>query len=77
VRLRSEHDSYLAHWKAAGKPTLTATMPCCRNALEVAAPPSGRTWDSLITCPHCGALAMQVVTRDHVTMRRLPGDKAR
>jgi hypothetical protein len=66
--LRAKHDAYIARWKEAGKPVLSYATPCCEAQLETSAPPKGRRWDSLCTCPDCGVLYMKVVSSTNVVV---------
>jgi len=58
------HTDYVERWKASGKRTLIMKTPCCDADLEVPSQDrdDGQQWDSLMTCPHCGALFMKIVT---------------
>lgn len=68
------HTAYVARWKASGKRTQILVTPCCNKDLEVPSQDrdDGQQWDSLMTCPHCGALFMKVVTYAHAEGRTLP-----
>lgn len=56
------HLAYMARWKGNRQ---AMTTPCCMRELEVPAPEElGISWDSLVECPHCGGMFMEVVFRD-------------
>lgn len=60
--LKQRHEEYIARLKAKGRKTLTFVAPCCGETIEDIAAGEGETWDTLSTCPHCGALYMKVTT---------------
>lgn len=77
--LRAKHDAYMARWKSQGKPFLAFETPCCGTPLETTAPSAavpGQVWDSLCTCPNCGALFIKWVRADQVTTQ-LPPEQVR
>jgi hypothetical protein len=68
------HIAYVERWKASGKRTQILVTPCCSADLEVPSQDrnDGQQWDSLMTCPHCGALFMKIVTFAHAEGRLPP-----
>ncbi|TBV76844.1 hypothetical protein [Pseudoxanthomonas winnipegensis] len=72
LALRAKHDAYMARWKQEGKPFLAYEAPCCGTLLETTAPSEallGQVWDSLCTCPNCGALFLKWVDATEVSTR--------
>lgn len=66
--LLARHKQYIAAWGAAGGRVRRLELPCCKGELDIPAPHKGeRQWDSLMTCPHCGATVMKVVTYEKAT----------
>lgn len=65
-KLRRRHDAFIERIKAAGRPVLPYTTPCCQTALETSAPSNSQRWDSLCTCPGCGRLYIKWVSRTEV-----------
>ena len=61
-RLRADHAAFMAGWKGNRQTLIT---PCCSRDLEVEAPTAlGESWDSLMTCPHCGEMFFMVAFVD-------------
>lgn len=61
------HTAYIARCKADGDPTLTYNTPCCGQQLEDRVPSKADwKWDSLVSCPFCGALFMKVARHDGI-----------
>ncbi len=68
-RMRLEHEAWIANWKASGRNARGYSAPCCHRRIETAAPSNGETWDSFVTCPHCGSLHFKFVTAKSVRAR--------
>jgi hypothetical protein len=72
MSLLKEHLAYMARVRAHGGRILAYRPPCCNTETETKAPvDDDDVWDSLTTCPHCGALGMKIVTRNTVEIRLL------
>lgn len=64
--LKRKSDEYNARLKAKGIAMLAYRSACCSKTLESRAAPVGQRWDTLATCPECGALYMKVTTESRV-----------
>jgi hypothetical protein len=67
TELKQKHGEYIAKAKAKGMKTLTFRTPCCEKDVEDRAAPAGEKWDTLATCPHCGAMYMKISTAEAIT----------
>lgn len=65
--LKQKHEEYIAKVKANGGKTLTFKAPCCGKEIEDRAGVEGETWDTLASCPHCGALYVKITTATEIT----------
>lgn len=65
--LKQQHDDYISRLRARGATILSYKAPCCGESIETNVPETGKTWDSLVTCPNCGANHMKVVSHDSVS----------
>ncbi|AXA83682.1 hypothetical protein DCD74_02340 [Lysobacter oculi] len=73
-RMKVEFEAYMKKAKANGSHVLTYTRPCGCGQIETLAPKAfGHVWDSLTTCPDCGALYFKVITHDRVLVRSEAG----
>lgn len=68
ICLKEEYDAYIARLETSGVPLVPYTVPCCGGALKSRLAPAGTTWDSLHTCPYCGALGWKVTTGETLTV---------
>lgn len=64
--LKQQHDAYNAKLRANGITLLSYRVPCCKATLESRAANPGETWDTLATCPECGALYIKISTDNEV-----------
>ena len=64
--LKQKHEEYIAKVKADGGKTLTFKAPCCGQEIEDLAGREGQTWDTLTSCPHCGAMFMKITTATEI-----------
>lgn len=75
--MRARHDDYIARVKATGKSVVTFSAPCCGKDIETLASLKGERWDSVSTCPQCGALYIKITegaaVTAHVNFRRRQG----
>lgn len=59
---RVEYEAYMDRWRAGGRPVASYACPTCTAEIEVPRPSrAGEVWDSLMTCPECGAVHFKVV----------------
>ena len=74
AKMRKDFNAFMAKARADGRHILTYKLPCGCGDIETLAPTfKSHVWDSLTTCPHCGALHFKVVTHDKVRVRSTPG----
>ena len=64
--LKRKHDAYNTRLKARGVALLTYTVPCCGGQLEGRPASPGEVWDTLATCPLCGALYVKISTAEAI-----------
>lgn len=62
AKLLAANQGYMARVKAAGGRVESQQLPCCEKHVDIAVPPEGEFWDSLMCCPHCDATLFKVVT---------------
>jgi hypothetical protein len=64
--VQRRYAEYVAFAKAKGHSMMAYKVPCCGQTVEGRMAPTGRLWDCLCTCPHCGKMYTKITTADSV-----------
>ncbi|HEK3481494.1 TPA: hypothetical protein SMW11_003292 [Pseudomonas aeruginosa] len=67
--LFQKYTEYTNRLKAQGAQFLAFDCPRCGFEIETERPPQGELWDTLSSCPHCGALFFKVATHERAEGR--------
>ena len=57
-----QYQDHIATLEANGTPLVDFKCPCCGEALKTMAAPSGESWDTTASCPHCDGIYFKMTT---------------